>query len=140
LKTRDKSDTVSQFCGRCSRSRGLQKKSTAFSKRCRFEDISIITDFEEDPLHAASRIALNPDTGEIKRHLQTTLWGGCDYDGVNEVVSFNVGDEKLAACADRNGFFYVMDRTNGKLKSATPFVEEITWAKSIDIATGRPVY
>jgi alcohol dehydrogenase (cytochrome c) len=93
-----------------------------------------------DNLYAASRIALNPDTGEIKWHLQTTPWEGWDYDGVNEVVSFNVGEEKLAATADRNGFFYVMDRTNGKLKSATPFVEKITWAKSIDIATGRPVY
>ena len=93
-----------------------------------------------DNLYAASRIALNPDTGEIKWHLQTTPWEGWDYDGVNEVVSFNVGDEKLAATADRNGFFYVMDRTNGKLKSATPFVEKISWAKSIDIATGRPVY
>jgi alcohol dehydrogenase (cytochrome c) len=93
-----------------------------------------------DNLYAASRLALNPDTGEIKWHLQTTPWEGWDYDGVNEVVSFNVGEEKLAATADRNGFFYVMDRTNGKLKSATPFVEKITWAKSIDIATGRPVY
>jgi alcohol dehydrogenase (cytochrome c) len=93
-----------------------------------------------DNLYAASRLALNPDTGEIKWHLQTTPWEGWDYDGVNEVVSFNVGDKKLAATADRNGFFYVMDRTNGKLQSATPFVEKISWAKSIDIATGRPVY
>jgi alcohol dehydrogenase (cytochrome c) len=51
-------------------------------------------------------------------------------------VSFNVGEENLAASDVRNGFFYVMDRTNGKLKSAAPFVEKITGAKSIDIATG----
>ncbi len=94
-----------------------------------------------DNLYAASRIALNPDTGEIKWHYQTTPWEGWDYDGVNELVSFNTEDgKKLAASADRNGFFYVLDRTNGKLQNATPFVEKITWAKSIDIATGRPVY
>jgi alcohol dehydrogenase (cytochrome c) len=94
-----------------------------------------------DNLYAASRIALNPDTGEIKWHYQTTPWEGWDYDGVNELVSFNTADgKKLAATADRNGFFYVLDRTNGKLQNATPFVEKITWAKSIDVATGRPVY
>jgi alcohol dehydrogenase (cytochrome c) len=40
--------------------------------------------------------------------------------------------------ADRNGFFYVIDATSGKLQNAFPFVNGITWAKSIDIASGRP--
>jgi alcohol dehydrogenase (cytochrome c) len=95
-----------------------------------------------DNLYAASRLAINPDTGEIKSHYQTTPWEGWDFDGVNEVVSFNVGDEKLAATADRNGFFYVFDRAGGnlKLKNATPFVEKISWAKGIDLKTGRPIY
>ena len=93
-----------------------------------------------DNLYAASRIALNPDTGEIKWHYQTTPWEGWDYDGVNELVSFDKDGKKLAASADRNGFFYVLDRTNGHLVNATPFVEKITWAKSIDLKTGRPVY
>jgi alcohol dehydrogenase (cytochrome c) len=39
----------------------------------------------------------------------------------------------------KNGFFYVNDRKTGKLLSATPFVTKITWASSIDLATGRPV-
>ncbi|MBT6241394.1 MAG: PQQ-dependent methanol/ethanol family dehydrogenase [Rhodospirillaceae bacterium] len=91
-----------------------------------------------DNLYGASRLAINPDNGEIKWHLQTTPWEGWDYDGVNEVVSFNAGGKKLAATADRNGFFYVMDRTNGKLQNATPFVKQISWASSIDLKTGRP--
>ncbi len=93
-----------------------------------------------DNLYAASRIGLNPDTGEIKWHYQTTPWEGWDFDGVNEVVSFNSGGKKLAATADRNGFFYVLDRTNGKLVNATPFVKQISWAKEIDLKTGRPVF
>jgi alcohol dehydrogenase (cytochrome c) len=95
-----------------------------------------------DNLYSTSRLGINPDTGEIKSHYQTTPHDGWDYDGVNEVVSYNVGDKKMAASADRNGFFYVFDRTDGNLKltGASPFVEKITWAKSIDVATGRPVY
>jgi alcohol dehydrogenase (cytochrome c) len=95
-----------------------------------------------DNLYTASRIALNPDTGEIKSHYQSTPHDGWDYDGVNEVVSFDVGKDKMAATADRNGFFYVFDRTDGNLtlKNASPFVEKINWASSIDVKTGRPNY
>jgi alcohol dehydrogenase (cytochrome c) len=96
-----------------------------------------------DNLYSTSRVAINPDTGEIKSSYQTTPHDGWDYDGVNEVVSYNTADGKqMAATADRNGFFYVFDRAGGNLKltGASPFVEKITWAKSIDIATGRPVY
>ncbi|MGB0747867.1 MAG: PQQ-dependent methanol/ethanol family dehydrogenase [Magnetospiraceae bacterium] len=93
-----------------------------------------------DNLYAASRIGLNPDTGEIKWHYQTTPWEGWDFDGVNEVVPFEMDGKKLAATADRNGFFYVLDRTNGTLVNATPFVKQISWAKEIDLKSGRPVY
>lgn len=93
-----------------------------------------------DNLYTASRLAIDIDTGEIKWHYQTTPNDGWDFDGVNEVVSYNLDGKKLAATADRNGFFYVLDRTNGKLQNATPFVRDITWAKEIDLKTGRPVY
>lgn len=93
-----------------------------------------------DNLYTASRLAIDIDTGEIKWHYQTTPHDGWDFDGVNEVVSFNIDGKKLAATADRNGFFYVLDRTNGKLENATPFVKDITWAKGIDLKTGRPIY
>lgn len=91
----------------------------------------------------ASRIALNPENGEIVWGYQTTPHDGWDYDGVNEFVPFelNKGGKtiKAGATADRNGFFYVLDRTNGKFISASPFVEKINWAKSIG-EDGRPVY
>jgi alcohol dehydrogenase (cytochrome c) len=88
---------------------------------------------------SCSRIALDPETGEIKWGYQTTPNDGWDFDGVNEVVSFDMNGTKAAATADRNGFFYVLDRTNGKFISGTPFVEKITWAKEIG-KDGRPVY
>ncbi|RUP08014.1 PQQ-dependent methanol/ethanol family dehydrogenase [Hyphomicrobium sp.] len=87
----------------------------------------------------SSRIAIDPETGEIKWGYQATPNDGWDYDGVNEVVSFDLNGRKAAATADRNGFFYVLDRTNGKFISGTPFVEKITWAKGIK-PDGRPDY
>ena len=90
-----------------------------------------------------SRVAIDPENGELKWGFQTTPHDGWDYDGVNEFISFDLTKDgktvKAGATADRNGFFYVLDRTNGKFISAMPFVSKITWAKSID-ANGRPVY
>ena len=88
---------------------------------------------------SCSRIAIDPETGDIKWGYQTTPNDGWDYDGVNEVVSFDADGKKLAATADRNGFFYVLDRTNGAFQRATPFVEKISWAKEIG-KDGRPVF
>jgi alcohol dehydrogenase (cytochrome c) len=88
---------------------------------------------------SCARIAIDPENGEIKWGYQTTPNDGWDYDGVNEVVSFDMGGVKAAATADRNGFFYVLDRTNGKFISAYPFVSKISWAKEIG-KDGKPVY
>lgn len=94
-----------------------------------------------DNLYAASRIGINPKDGEIKWHFQTTPREGWDFDGVNEVVPFVDKDgNKRYATADRNGFFYVLDRKDGGFVSAIPFVKNITWAKGIDEKTGRPIY
>jgi alcohol dehydrogenase (cytochrome c) len=96
-----------------------------------------------DNLYSSSRLALNPDNGKIVWHFQTTPNDGWDYDGVNELVSFNYKDGnkevKAAATADRNGFFYVLDRTNGKFIRGFPFVDTITWAKGLD-KNGRPIF
>ncbi len=92
-----------------------------------------------DNLYSTSTVAINPDTGKIVWHYQYTPNDGWDYDGVNEVVSFNAGGKKLAGHADRNGFFYVLDRTNGNLVNAFPFVKQIDWAKGVDLKTGRPI-
>jgi alcohol dehydrogenase (cytochrome c) len=93
-----------------------------------------------DNLYAASRLGLDPATGEIKWHFQTTPREGWDYDGVNEVVAFTDKDgAKKFATADRNGFFYVLNREDGRFLNAWPFVKDITWASGID-ANGRPIY
>ncbi|MEC3861730.1 PQQ-dependent methanol/ethanol family dehydrogenase [Mesobacterium sp. TK19101] len=93
-----------------------------------------------DNLYAASRVGIDPETGEIKWHFQTTPREGWDYDGVNEVVAFtDAAGNKRFATADRNGFFYVLNREDGAFVSATPFVKDISWAEGID-DTGRPIF
>ncbi|WP_300588834.1 PQQ-dependent methanol/ethanol family dehydrogenase [Marivita sp.] len=93
-----------------------------------------------DNLYAASRIGIDPATGEIKWHYQTTPREGWDYDGVNEVVAFDArdGSQRLAT-ADRNGFFYVLNAADGGFISGTPFVKDISWAEGID-ENGRPIF
>ena len=93
-----------------------------------------------DNLYAASRIGINPDNGEIKWHFQTTPREGWDYDGVNEVVAYTDRDgNKRWATADRNGFFYVLNREDGKFVRGVPFVKDITWASGLD-ENGRPIF
>lgn len=93
-----------------------------------------------DNLYAASRIGIDPATGEIKWHFQTTPREGWDYDGTNEVVAYTDRDgNKRFATADRNGFFYVLNREDGAYVSAVPFVKDISWATGID-DTGRPIF
>ncbi len=92
-----------------------------------------------DNLYSSSRLAIDPDTGKIVWHFQTTPHDGWDFDGVNELISFNKDGKKYAATADRNGFFYVLDRTNGDFITANPFVSNITWATGIG-KDGRPLY
>lgn len=96
-----------------------------------------------DNLYSTSTVAINPDTGKIAWHYQFTPNDGWDYDGVNETVPFDMkqggATVKAAGHADRNGFFYVMNRENGKLMNAFPFVDQIDWAKGVDLKTGRPI-
>jgi len=99
-----------------------------------------------DNLFSSSTVAIDPDTGKIVWHYQNTPHDGWDFDGVNEFVSFDYKDPKTGKIikaggkADRNGFFFVNDRTNGKLLNAFPFIKDISWAKGIDLTTGRPIY
>jgi len=93
-----------------------------------------------DNLFSCSTVAIDPKTGKIAWHYQTTPHDGWDFDGVNELVTFDSNGKRLGAKADRNGFFYVLDAKTGKLENATPFVKKITWATSIDLKTGRPNY
>ncbi len=99
-----------------------------------------------DNLFSCSTVAIDADTGKIVWHYQGTPHDGWDFDGVNEFVSFDFKDPKTGKMvkaggkADRNGFFFVNDRTNGKLLNAFPFVKQTSWAKGIDLSTGRPIY
>ena len=93
-------------------------------------------------LYTASVIAMNPDTGNIVWHYQFTPHDAWDYDGVNELVfaDLPVDGKKVPVVmqANRNGFFYVIDRANGKLISAKNFVPT-NWATGIDLKTGMPI-
>lgn len=95
-----------------------------------------------DNLYTASKLALNPDTGEIVWHYQSTPNDGWDYDAISEFIPFDTTVDgktvKAGAAAEKNGYFYVLDRANGKVIKAHPFVQKITWAKGIDEKTGRP--
>ncbi len=96
-----------------------------------------------DSLYIGSVLALRPATGEIVWHYQFSPGDPYDYDGTNELVlaDLPMAGKKTKALmqANRNGFFYVLDRSNGKLLSAQPFAKKINWASGIDMASGRPI-
>jgi len=96
-----------------------------------------------DSLYIGSVLALKPSTGEVVWHYQFSPGDPYDYDGTNELVlaELPIGGKttKVLMQANRNGFFYVLDRTSGKLISATQFARKVNWASGIDKATGRPI-
>jgi alcohol dehydrogenase (cytochrome c) len=95
-----------------------------------------------DDLYTACVLALNPITGALKWYFQFTPHDLYDYDANQTPVllSANVNGRMrdLLVQANRNGFLYVLDRTDGKFLKATPFVEKLNWAKGID-PSGRPI-
>lgn len=94
---------------------------------------------EGDNLYTSSILALDPKTGGIKWHYQTTPNDPFDYDATNELVLAELEGQKVLMQANRNGFFYVLNRESGKLVAANKFIDRVDWADSIDLATGRPV-
>jgi alcohol dehydrogenase (cytochrome c) len=95
-----------------------------------------------DNLFTCSVLALDPKTGKIKWHYQFSPNNPFDYDSVAEMVLADMNIEgkptKVLMDANRNGFFYVLDRTNGKLLAANPYVK-VNWATGIDLKTGKPI-
>jgi quinohemoprotein ethanol dehydrogenase len=95
-----------------------------------------------DNLFLSSVVALHAKTGKYAWHYQTTPGDTWDFDSTADVVLADLKiDGKMRPVlmhAPKNGFFYVIDRTNGKLISAQKF-STVTWADHIDLKTGRPV-
>ncbi|MGH9684362.1 MAG: pyrroloquinoline quinone-dependent dehydrogenase [Candidatus Acidiferrales bacterium] len=95
-----------------------------------------------DDLYTDCVLALDPDTGKLKWHFQFTPHDLFDYDATETPVLIDAAyrgeSRKLLVEANRNGFLYVLDRTNGKFLSAIRFVQKLNWAKGID-SQGRPI-
>jgi alcohol dehydrogenase (cytochrome c) len=94
-----------------------------------------------DNLYTCSIVALNPDTGKLAWYFQPSPHDVHDWDAVQTPVLFDADfagkPRKLVAQASRNGFFFVLDRTNGERLLTAPFIET-NWTSGID-ARGRPV-
>ncbi len=94
-------------------------------------------------LYTSSTLALDADTGKIKWWVQGTPEDAWDYDGVNELVLADLktksGTLPAMMKADRNGFFFVVNRETGKVMSAEKFVPSTNWASKWDVATSRAV-
>jgi quinohemoprotein ethanol dehydrogenase len=92
-------------------------------------------------LFLASILAIHTDTGRLAWYYQATPGESWDYDATQPLILADLtlgGKERaLLMQADRNGFFYVLDRRTGKLLAAKNYTR-VTWASSIDLATGRP--
>ena len=95
-----------------------------------------------DSLYAASVLALRPKTGELVWHYQFLPNDSFDFDATAENIVADIQVDgkprKALLNVNKNGFVYVIDRTNGRLIAAHPFVNQ-NWAKHIDLNTGRPV-
>jgi alcohol dehydrogenase (cytochrome c) len=95
-----------------------------------------------DSLYTSSVLAIRPKTGEIACYYQYTPNDVYDVDGTDEPVlaDIKIGGQlrKVMIQTNKNGFLYVLDRTNCKLIAAHPYVK-VNWASAIDLDTGRPV-
>jgi alcohol dehydrogenase (cytochrome c) len=95
-----------------------------------------------DNLFTNSVLAIRPKTGEVACYYQYTPNDVYDVDATDEQVLADIpvrGEtRKVMIQANKNGFLYVLDRTNCKLIAAHPYVK-VNWATEIDLATGRPV-
>ena len=99
-------------------------------------------DRQGDNLYSCSVVALDARTGKLKWHYQFTPHDIWDWDATEPLLVVDAvwqgQARKLLLQANRNGFFYVLDRVNGKVLLARPFVKKVTWATAIG-SDGRPV-
>ena len=99
-------------------------------------------DRQGDNLYSDSVVALDPKTGRSKWHFQFTPHDVHDYDAQQPIVlvdaTWKGQPRKLLLQANRNGYFYVLDRITGEFLSGTPYVKNITWASGLT-KEGRPI-
>lgn len=95
-----------------------------------------------DNLYSDSVLAVDADTGEYKWHFQFTPHDVWDYDGNTTIfqvdITFEGRERQALVQANRNGYFYILDRVTGEFLAAKPYVEQMNWA-TIDAETGRPI-
>jgi PQQ-dependent dehydrogenase (methanol/ethanol family) len=96
----------------------------------------------KDNLYAASILAVNPDNGQLKWYFQNVPGDEWDFDSVAQLLLADITvkgqPRKVLMQANKNGFYYVLDRATGKFISGQPWVQ-VTWAKGLDEATGKPI-
>jgi quinohemoprotein ethanol dehydrogenase len=97
---------------------------------------------DKDNLYAASILAVDVDSGHLKWHYQVVPGDNWDFDSVQHLIlaDLQIGGRtrKVIMQANKNAFFYVVDRITGEFISAQPF-SFVTWAKGVDQKTGRPI-
>ncbi len=95
----------------------------------------------KDNLYLASILAVKPDTGELKWYFQNVPGDSWDYDSVQQLLLADVTirgqQRKVLMQANKDGFYYVIDRVTGQFISGQPYAK-VTWAKGLDERTGRP--
>jgi quinohemoprotein ethanol dehydrogenase len=95
-----------------------------------------------DNLFLSSILAINPQTGRLVWHYQTTPADNWDFTATQKLILAELAIEgrlrRVLMQAPKNGFFYVLDRVTGELLSAQPYVP-VNWASHVDLQTGRPV-
>ena len=105
-------------------------------------DLRLLGPGQFDALFTATIIAVNPDTGRMAWYFQTTPGDHWDFDSVQKLLlaDLNINGQKRRVImqANKNGFFYVLDRETGKLISAKEYTY-VNWASDIDKNSGRPV-
>ncbi|HYV63183.1 MAG TPA: PQQ-dependent dehydrogenase, methanol/ethanol family [Bryobacteraceae bacterium] len=95
----------------------------------------------KENLYLASILAVKPDTGELKWYFQVVPGDSWDYDSVQQLLLADVTirgqQRKVLMQANKDGFYYVIDRVSGQFISGQPFAK-VTWARGLDERTGRP--
>jgi quinohemoprotein ethanol dehydrogenase len=96
----------------------------------------------KDNLYACSVLAVRPDTGKLEWYFQMVPGDSWDYDSVQQLMLADLTIKgqrrKVLMQANKDGFYYVLDRVTGQFISGQPWVQ-VTWAKGLDEKTGRPI-